>query len=92
MNGSYPTNANATRGLYDFWSVAWVHAKVGATGDVATLVSNLQSGTGFTPGAGTIKLTDLFTGTNGSGTGTVTTGTYYNRVGMSAACTGAQAN
>ncbi|MEO8151954.1 MAG: hypothetical protein ABI605_02710 [Rhizobacter sp.] len=92
VQGAYPNQNNAVRGLYDFWTVGWVHTNPAASADIKTLANNLLAGTGFTPGAGTFKLAQLTSGTNGLSTATVTTGTYYSKTDMSGACGGATSN
>jgi hypothetical protein len=88
--GAYPHQNNAVRGLYDFVSKAWVLRDAQTTNaDVLNIYNNVD--TSFTPGAGTFRIAAL-SGTNGLGTATVTTGTYYERDGMSGACVGGVSN
>lgn len=95
VQGAYPHQNHALRGLYDFWTVAWTFCKTPVTGDVLTICDKLDSTSGsysFTPGAGTIRLTDLTTGTAGLSPAQQNNGTYYKKDGMAGACVGAESN
>ena len=93
LNGGYPKSANATRGLYDFWSVGYAFKKSNETNaDVNTIMAGITAGTNITATEGVFRLAAITTGTRGTGTGFPTTGSYYDKKGMSLVCTGALAN
>jgi hypothetical protein len=93
LNGGYPKSANATRGLYDFWSVGYAFKKSNETNaDVNTIMAGITAGTNITATEGVFRLAGLTAGTRGTGTGIPANGTYYDKKGMSLVCTGALAN
>jgi len=89
LNGGYPKSANATRGLYDFWSVGYAFKKSNETNaDVNTITAGITAGTNITATEGVFQLKAITTGTRGTGTAFPTNGSYYDKKGMSLACTG----
>lgn len=90
VQGAYPSNNNAVRGLYDFWTVGWTFCQLPTSNPaIATICTQLNStggGYAFTAGAGTINLTKLSGTPSALGTATVANGTYYFRDGMIGAC------
>jgi hypothetical protein len=89
LNGAYPKSANAQRGLYDFWSVGYAFKKSNETNaDVNAVMAGITAGTNITATEGVFRLAAIATGTRGTGSTTTTTGSYYDKKGMSLACTG----
>ena len=92
LNGAYPKSANATRGLYDLWSVGYAFKKSNETNaDVNTIMAGITAGTNIAATEGVFRLAGITTGTRGTGTGFPTNGSYFDKKGMSLACTGALA-
>lgn len=92
LNGGYPDSAAASRGLYDFWSVGYAFKKSNETNaDVNTIMAGITASTNIGVTDGVFRLAAVTTGTRGT-TGNPTTGTWYDKKGMSLVCTGALAN
>lgn len=90
VQGAYPSNNAAARGLYDYWTVAWTFCQLPTTNPQVVSICNTLDSTGggyaFTPAVGTLNLTKLTGTPTALGTGNILTGTYYSRDGMIGQC------